>query len=205
MVRLHNSPLPDNPEEFGNSDALGNLQDAGHVGALFVDGCKSWTSTRYAMQYLLPRMRPGAPVIFQDYGWYTCFWITSFTYALREFLELETYVDATYVYKIKRGVTAAEINKRFAGTPMEMGETFFAEAAAYLMSQSQASGDLRGELISQLHHVAALVTIGRRRSAAEFLKRVDVQRYAAFAEMIRGCIKSPTYLPGGKQLLWDGA
>ena len=157
------------------------------------------------MQYLLPRMRPGAPVIFQDYGWYTCFWITSFTYALREFLELETYVDATYVYKIKRGVTAAEINKRFAGTPMEMGETFFAEAAAYLMSQSQASGDLRGELISQLHHVAALVTIGRRRSAAEFLKRVDVQRYAAFAEMIRGCIKSPTYLPGGKQLLWDGA
>ena len=72
-----------------------------------------------------------------------------------------------------------------------------------------AGGDLLGldavELIAQLHQIGALMTIGRRDAAARILKALDVPRYARFAMMIRGCLKSPTYLPGGKQLLWKEA
>lgn len=205
LVHLHNSPLPDRPEEIDDTTSLACLADESALGALFIDGCKSWASTHYAMKFLLPRTRVGAPVIFQDYGWYTCFWITSATHALREFLELETRADATYVFRLKRTATADDVARRLGRTPDEMSETFFRKAAAALFEASRQSGDLRGELIAQLHHIAALVTIGRRSAAADLLKKVDVRRYAAFAYMIRGCLKSPTYRPGGKGITWNEA
>jgi hypothetical protein len=204
-VHLHNSPLPDRPEEVSTSKSLDVLADGREISAVFVDGCKSWASTHYAMKFLLPRLREGAPVIFQDYGWYTCFWITSFVHALREYLEPAGRVDATYVFRLKKTITAEGIERRFALTPHEMGETFFRKAAAALLERSRRELDLRAELIAQLHQVAALVTIGRRGAAADVLKRMDVKRYAIFAYMIRGCLQSPTYLPGGKQVLWKEA
>lgn len=204
-VRLHNSPLPDLPDEIDASTALSNLEGQDGLGALFIDGCKSWASTHYAMKFLLPRTRVGAPVIFQDFGWYTCFWITAVTHALREFLDYESRADATYVFRLKKPVTADGVAKRFARTPIEMGETFFRKSAAALLEHSRRDLDLRAELIAQLHHVAALVTIGRRSAAADIIRRLDAHRYAAFAHMISGCLKSPTFLPGGQQLLWHEA
>ena len=205
LVQLHNSPLPDLPGEIDTSRSLDVLNTTGELTAVFVDGCKSWASTHYAMKFLLPRLRTGTPVIFQDFGWYTCFWITSVVHALRDFLEWDTHADATYVFHLKRPITANDVAKRFACTPLEMSETFFRKASAALFERSQLHQDLRGELIAHLHHVAALMTINRRGAAADILKRLDVRRYAAFAGMIRGCLKSPTYLPGGKQILWKEA
>ncbi|HEX2860640.1 MAG TPA: hypothetical protein VHN79_03330 [Lacunisphaera sp.] len=205
LMQLHNSPLPDRPEEIDTSHSLDFLSDKGEIAALFVDGCKSWASTHYAMKFLLPRMPVGAPVIFQDFGWYTCFWISSFTHAMREFLTPESHVDSTYTFRLTRPIAESDVIKRFARTPVEMSETFFRKSAAALIERSRRELDLRAELIAQLHHVAALMTIGRRSAAADILKALDVKRYAAYASMIRGCIKSPTYLPGGKQILWKEA
>lgn len=205
LVHLHNSPLPDLPCEIDGSNSLNVLNTAGELTAVFIDGCKSWASTHYAMKFLLPRLRPGTPVIFQDFGWYTCFWITSVVHALRDFLEWDINADATYVFHLKRPITENDVVKRFARTPLEMGETFFRKASAALFERSQRQQDLRGELIAQLHHVAALITINRRGAAADILKRLEVRRYAAMAYMIRGCLKSPTYLPGGKELRWNEA
>jgi hypothetical protein len=205
LVRLHNSPLPDRPEDIDGSGSLDFLADQGELAALFVDGCKSWASTHYAMKFLLPRLSPGAPVMFQDFGWYTCYWISSAAHALREFLTPESQVDSTYTFRLTRPITANDVAKRLARTPVEMGETFFRKSAAALLERSRQAGDLRGELIAQLHQVAALMTIGRRGAASDILKALEVRRYAAFANMIRGCIKSPTYLPGGKQILWKEA
>jgi hypothetical protein len=202
LIEAHNSPLPDRPDEVAGSTALDRLADETALGALFIDGCKSWASTQYAMSFLLPRTRVGAPVIFQDYGWYTCFWISSFTHALADALELETAADATYVFRLVRPVTAAEVRRRFALTPQAMGRPFFRAAAARLLETSTARGDRRGELIAHLHHVAALATLDRRADAAALLRALDVRRYAAFVGMIRGCIQSPTYRPGGERILW---
>ncbi len=205
LIRLHNSPLPDLPQEIDRSRALDCLNEVGDFSALFIDGCKSWASTHYAMKYLLPRTRPGSAVIFQDFGWYTCFWISCFTYALRDYLQLESRADATYHFRLTKPVTAGQVAARFAHTADEMGEKFFSEAAAYLFEASQRTGDLRGELIAQLHHIGALVTLNRKNTAAQLLQKLEVKRYAAWAGMMRGCVKSPTYRPGGKQILWKDA
>ncbi len=202
LIEAHNSPLPDRPDEVAASTALERLADESALGAVFIDGCKSWASTQYAMSFLLPRTRIGAPVIFQDYGWYTCFWISSFTHALADALELETSADATYVFRLTRAVSAAEVRRRFTVTPQAMGRAFFRAAANRLAETSRARGDVRGELIAQLHHIAALATLDRRGDAAALLRALDVRRYAAFVGMIRGCIQSPTYRPGGERILW---
>lgn len=202
LIRLHNSPMPDLPEEIDGSKALGCLRPLGMLGGVFIDGCKSWASTHYALTFLLPRLPVGAPIAFQDFGWFTCFWISSAVHALRDHLELVTHADSTYVFRLKRAVTAEQVAQFYARTPDEMGEEFFARAAAELYVHSQERGDLRGELIAQLHHVAALVTLDRRAEAARLLNALDVRRYIAFRNMIQGCIKSPTYFPGGRQLLW---
>lgn len=204
-IHLHNSPMPDLPGEIAGSTALDCLATETALGGVFIDGCKSWAATQYAMDFLLPRTRVGAPVIFQDFGWYTCFWISSFAYVLRDALVLETNVDSTYSFRLTRAVAAGEISQRFARTPDEMGEKFFAEAAAFLEASCRQRADLRGELIAKLHHIAALVSIGRKRQAAALLQRLDVRRYAAFANLIRGCIKSPTYRPGNIPILWKDA
>jgi hypothetical protein len=205
FLHLHNSPLPDVPEAVATSTSLDVLASHLEISAVFVDGCKSWASTHYAMKFLLPRMQPGAPVIFQDFGWYTCFWISSFTHAFRDFLELESYIDATYVFRLKRTPTSEDVARRFPRTPAELGEMFFVKAGAALLEASRQRNDLRGELIAQLHQIGALMTINRRAAAATVLKAINVQRYAQFAFMIRGCLKSPTYLPGGKQISWKEA
>ena len=202
LIEAHNSPLPDRPDEIAAATALDRLADETALGALFIDGCKSWASTQYAMSFLLPRTRLGAPVIFQDFGWYTCFWISSFTHALADVLEFETAADATYVFRLRRAVSAADVRRRFAATPQAMGRAFFRNAASRLLESSRARGDLRGELIAQLHHIAALATLDRRADAAALLRSLDVRRYAAFVGMIRGCIQSPTYRPGGEQIRW---
>jgi hypothetical protein len=202
LVRLHNSPLPDRPEEIDGSTALGFLAGQSQLGALFIDGCKSWASTHYAMRYLLPRTRIGARVIFQDFGWYTCFWITSVVYALREFLQFESRADATYVFRLTRPVTAIDVANRFGRTPDEMGEAFFHTAAAALFEHSRRTGDLRGELISRLHLIAALATMEQKPAAARLLLETDARRYAPFASLIVGCLKSPTYRPGGQPITW---
>jgi hypothetical protein len=205
LIRLHNSPLPDFPADVAGSMSLDVLRDEAALGAVFIDGCKSWASTHYAMAFLLPRTRVGAPVIFQDFGWYTCFWISSFTHALRDVLELETRADATYAFRLTREISAEKIAARFPKTPAELGDKFFKAASAALFERSRRAGDLRGELVAQLHHVAALATLGQKPQAAAILQKLDVRRYAADAMLMRGCIKSPTYLPGGKPILWKEA
>lgn len=196
------SPMPDLPEEIDGSQALAVLRDDRDLTALFIDGCKSWAGTRYAMEFLLPRTRVGAPVIFQDFGWYTCFWISSFTHALEDVLELQQSVDATYIFTLKTAVSAETIAQRFARTPAEMGANFFRHASLALMRRSLGRRDVRGALIAQLHLVAALATIGRKPEAATILKRIDPRQYPPYARMISGACQSPTYRPGGRSILW---
>jgi hypothetical protein len=202
LLRLHNRELPDYPGKVDSSTALDLLKDAGPLAALFVDGCKSWSSTLYAMRTLLPKMRPNAPVIFQDFGWYTCYWVSAFVHALRDYFELETSVDSTYFFRLVRPITADVINQRFATTPEKMGLDFFYESSQALLESSLLANDRRGELIAQLHLVAALVSMHRKDLAAAVLKKVEARRYLAHIDMIQGCLRSPTYWPDGTKIEW---
>ena len=202
LLCAHSSPLPDFPQEVAGANSLNILSDDYNLGALFIDGCKSWASTHYAMKFLLPRTRPGARLIFQDYGWYTCFWISAFVYAFKEKLNWHEHVDATYVFSLKTPITSAEIEAHFATTPDAMGPQFFKDCCLYLLKDSIARRDIRGALIAQLHFVAALATIGRKPDALKTLKAIKPHEYGNLTSMILGSLKSPTYGPGNKPILW---
>lgn len=203
LIEAHSSPMPDFPEEIDTSTALACFDSDHALSALFIDGCKSWASTYYAMKFLLPRTLVGAPIIFQDFGWYTCFWISAVVHALDDVLEWHEHADSTYVFRLKTPISAEEVARRFAKTPEEMGPAFFQKSSTALFQRSQLHGDRRGALIAQLHHVAALVTIGRKDRAAAVLKNINVREYANHLDMIQGCIKSPTYRADGKPIRWN--
>lgn len=202
LMEIHDSPMPDLTDEVASSKALDCLAETKDLGAVFIDGCKSWASTYYAMKFLLPRTRLHAPVIFQDFGWYTCFWISSFVYALRDVLTYEKHADSTYVFRLTKAVSEAGIAKRFKPTPEAMGGVFFQQADDYLFTQCQARNDSRGALIARLHHIAALATTHRLDAAAKILKSINPYEYQAHVNLIQGCLKSPTYRPGGEPILW---
>jgi hypothetical protein len=205
LLVVHSSPLPDFPEELPGASALAPLEAESDLAALFIDGCKSWAATHYAMRFLLPRTRLGAPIIFQDYGWYTCFWISAFAFALDDALELKRWVDSTYVFTLKRNVSADEIVQRFAEKPEDMGIDFFKRSCLALMKRSVARKDLRGGLVAQLHLVAALATLGREAEARAILTKIDPTPYGRLGRMIEGSKKSPTYRPGNRPIAWSVA
>jgi hypothetical protein len=202
LVRPYNSKLPDTVDQIETSTALNILSDEKEISAIFIDGCKSWASTYYTFKFLLPRIKLGTPIFFQDFGWYTCFWITSLVYSLREYLELKFNIDSTYVFILKKIITQEEFKEKFKTSPSDMGLNYFQDSATYLYKTSIRNNDLRGELIAQLHHIAALITLNKRDLAIDILRNIDVYRYIDFADMMNGCLLSPTYLPGGQQLFW---
>lgn len=205
LVRLHDSPLPDTPAELPTAASFACIDDGTPISALFVDGCKSWTSTYFALLTLLPRLPAGAPVIFQDFGWYTCYWISAAAHALRDLFEFVSAVDTTYVFCTRRALHAEDIVQRLKPTPEAMGEAFFGQAATALLADSVRRQDLRGELVAKLHLVAALISLGHKRQAADVLKSINPRRYPAHVDMIAGCLKSPTYHSGSTPILWDDA
>ncbi len=202
ILHVHDSPMPDYPQEVNSSTALDCFNGETALGAVFIDGCKSWASTHYAMKYLLPRTRLNAPIIFQDFAWYTCYWISAFVYALRDYFTYEKHADSTYVFRLKQAVSEKEITKLFTTTPEAMGALFFQQADDYLFTQSQARNDNRGALIARLHHIAALASTQRLDAAAKILKSINPYDYKAHVDLIKGCLSSPTYRPCGKKILW---
>ena len=199
LIRIHNAVLPDNPEDIIASEALGPIKEK-QISGLFVDGCKSWASTVYVLQQALPKMKPGDLVIFQDFGWHTCFWISSMVYALRDFLTYQEYADSTYIFRVAQTPTESDILYRCPVRPEHLGASFFSEAATQLATDCRARGDLRGELIAHLHQVAALATIGEKDKALKILKSINLEHFNSFLWMIQMSLDSPTYLPGGQKI-----
>jgi hypothetical protein len=56
-------------------DLLKYVPNGTKFGAVFVDGFKSWESTYSGMKALVPFVRPGTLLIFQDFSWCTCYWL----------------------------------------------------------------------------------------------------------------------------------
>lgn len=70
--------LPNRPDEKIDEEKLLSISENTLIDAVFVDGCKSWFSTKYFMKEVCKVANIGTYFIFQDYCWYTCFWISAF-------------------------------------------------------------------------------------------------------------------------------
>jgi hypothetical protein len=202
LVERRDKPLPDTPEEARTASGLFELDEGVELDAVFVDGCKSWYGTKYFMRAALDATRPGSHAIFQDYGWYTCFWIPAFVHAMGGDLTLTSWVDSTYAFHVAGPITAADVDARYPDTPDELGAAWFDDAFAAMGAAAAERGDGRAQTVLAVQNAAALAYLGELDEARGRLQAVRARaRFSALRPTIDAALRSPTYRPGGEQIL----
>mgnify|MGYP001438481449 CR=1 FL=1 len=89
--------LPDIPSEAIDLDVIFEYDTS----VFFVDGCKSWYSTKWFIYESIKYASNGAYYLFQDYGRFTCFWIPFVLHLLSDKFEFLLSVDTTQVFVLK--------------------------------------------------------------------------------------------------------
>jgi hypothetical protein len=170
--------------------------------AVFVDGCKSWYGTKWFLTEAGRRTAVGCWYVFQDYGWYTCFWLPAFLGVMGDHLDLVMFVDGTYAFQLRRPLAAAEIDRRFPDETAQLAKPAFARAFAELLDAARARGDRRAQVVLTLQHAAALATGGLRDEARQRIEEIGRHPSArGFEEWVAAARRSPTYGPGGVEIL----
>jgi hypothetical protein len=195
---LHN-PLPDRPEDVG-MEGMFRADPIRHYTAVFVDGCKSWYSTKYLVKELLPCISPGCRFFFQDYGWFTCFWIPTFIARFPSVFEPFGYAEGTYAFTYRGNLSSEIIDASFPDTPHDICPDEFCVIFDQLAAAAAAEQNLRAEMMANLQHVASLAYCGHidqaRRRMIEIGGRWDFQNQ--FPSILASALTSPTYTPEKK-------
>lgn len=201
LVERRDRPLPDTPEEARDAERLFALDEGVEFDAVFVDGCKSWYGTKYFMGAALDAAQPGSHVIFQDYGWYTCFWIPAFVHAMGGGFALTSFVDSTYAFHVTARLTAAEVEAAFPDTPEQLGPAWFDDAFGRMRADAVRRGDERAQDVLVLQNAAALAYLGQTDEARLRIRDLRSRsRFSALRPTIDAALRSPTYRPGGEPI-----
>ena len=161
-------PLPETPEEARERPPSFRLPADGALSAFFVDGCKSWYSTKYFLRQALPRSTPGAHFLFQDYGWYTDFWVPAVVHMTRGALTLVSYVDQTYAFQLVEPV--ADLDALVPDTAEEVGASALASGFDQLVEEASRRDDARAVVVHGIQAAAALAYVGAKDDARRRLR-----------------------------------
>jgi hypothetical protein len=200
LIERRAEPLPDTPAERGGGEVL-SLEEVERSEAFFVDGCKSWYATKHFAREAASIASPGAWFLFQDYGWYTCFWLPSLVHSLGDLLALRFQVEGTYAFQLVGPLTGAEVDQRFPDVPDQVDfDLIFSDLAR----DAVIRGDVRGSVMSQLQHAAALTYVGDVDTARRLIRKARRRhRFSGFRSLIDAAAVAPTYRPGGKKIYLD--
>jgi len=172
LVSAATAELPDSRAQEATLATPLVLPESCEFGCVLVDGCKSWYATKAFLRQVAPRIPRGAHLAFQDYGWFTCFWIPAFAHGLRDCLELVAHVDATYVFQLVRPLDAGRIERDFPDDPADLGVTGILGLFGELQAQACARSDVEARVFYSLQEIAALRAIGASQMAAVQLERL---------------------------------
>lgn len=198
LVEMNERALPETPQELSSLENLFTLDGGLEYDAVFVDGCKGWYSTKHFMREAAKVTRPGAYFIFQDYGWYTCFWISTFLAVMGEYFTLVASVDNTYTFQLVKPLDVKELEGVFPDSPQVLGESFFNSLFNQLIEQAAVKDDSYAQFVHNLHHAAALAYLGNREGARAKLTELASRPYPpGYRNLIQCSLKSPTYTPEG--------
>lgn len=202
-IEVVEKPVPDTArEEADNSRQWFEIPANADVTACFVDGCKSWYGTRYFMEKTVPRVKPGTPFIFQDFSQHTCFWLPAFIGVFQDAFALTFYCDSTYAFVLTRPLTVEEIRARFPETPELFGAAEFDKLFDRLVDDALRRDDERSLLMYRVQHAAALAYCGLNAKARNMLLALkDSALGAGHDELFAEALRSPTYRPGGQEVV----
>lgn len=189
--------VPDLPEQESSGHWM--TLPAGFVtDSVFIDGCKSWYGTKAFMRRIASAAIPGSMFLFQDYGWYTCFWLGAFVQAFRDRFEPVGNVDNTYVFRLERPLTIAEIEARFPDSPEQCGATRLSELLEARIAEATERHDHFGRIRHTLHLAAALAYVDRKDEAREVLRSAErLPGIDPHRGVIEAAWRAPTYTPTG--------
>lgn len=172
--------------------------------AVFIDGCKSWYSTKYFMSKICEVTQPGTYFLFQDYGWYTCFWIPAFLQLFKNYFKPINSVDSTHIFQLIQPLTSQVIEQLCPDDPRSnaaMSKVQIDEIFTQLITAAQSKSKIYTALIYTIQHSAALSYIGFIDEAKLKLSSLFTQTWAKDClQIIQAALNSPTYLPDGQPI-----
>jgi hypothetical protein len=200
LVQSHVAYLPGSPGDApATGEPLFEPPEDRRYSLVFIDGCKSWYGTRYCFERLASCIEPGSPVIFQDYGWYTCFWLPAFVGALADHFRLVAHVDDTYAFELTKALSPATVVERFPAHPRDVGRDAFDDLFLRLGIDAGERSDMHSVVSLTIQHAGALAYLGLLDEAREhieaLLSRPELFPYRR--RFIEPALRSPTYTPEG--------
>lgn len=164
--------LPDSrTEEATLADPI-RLPDGQRFDLVFVDGAKSWYGMKSLLRTLAPRVTGGAHLVFQDYGWYTCFWVSAALQLLGDHFELTAYVDATYAFQLVKRLEADTVERLIPDSPADLGAERLEQLFCNLGRGAAERSDIDAFLFHALHEASALRHLGQPERATNRLREL---------------------------------
>jgi hypothetical protein len=195
LLRSHVAYLPNFPGDLpGDGATLFEAPDR-VFSLVFVDGCKSWYGTKYWIERICDRVPRGSHFVFQDYGWYTCFWLPALVGSLPEHFRLVAHVDDTYAFELLREIDTATVDAHFPDDPSDVGIDGFDDIFMRLGIDAGDRSDVRSMVSLAIQHAGALATLGHKEEArqhiAQLRSRPEFLRFRP--RFIDPALRAPTY------------
>jgi hypothetical protein len=192
----HTAALPGTPEDEQTMADLFAPDPEATWNLLLVDGCKSWYGTRYFLEKTAAAIPAGSHIMMQDYGWYSCFWLTSMVGLWPERFRLIAHIDATYGFEVSAPIDPAEVRDGFPVSPEALGAPGFDDLYGDLLRRAEGLADSRLRVALTLHNAAAHAYLDDKERARAMIDALAQEPWAApHRGHIEAARRRPTYRP----------
>ena len=200
LVDAHVAYLPGAPGDVpAGGEPVFEPPEGRRYSLVFIDGCKGWYGTRHCFERLAPLIEPGSHLVFQDYGWFTCFWLPTFIGVLPDHFRLVAHVDDTYAFELLRPLDTRTVRARFPRHPREFGRDAFDDLFMRASIEAGERSDVHAIVALTIQHAGALAYLGlldeARAHISAMLGRPELYSYRQ--RFIGPALHSPTYTPEG--------
>jgi hypothetical protein len=194
LLKFEDKVLPGTPDESLKLGNLFHLPTNLEFDAIFIDGCKSWYGTKHFMSKVCQRTNVGTYFLFQDYGWYSCFWIPVFLQIFKHYFRLVSYVNSTYIFQLTHSLSLESIHQAFPDEIKSSDKALLDQLFSELLLAAQNRQDVRAMLMHTIQHGAALSYIGCLDEAKVKIASLLTQSWAQdYKNLIEAALKKPTY------------
>jgi hypothetical protein len=123
------------------------------VKVFFIDGCKGWYGTKHFAREATTATTAKSWLIFQGYGWYTCFWLPSLVRAWQ--CSCTPFLRGQHLRGSNHPESASGRDRR-AIPPIRPRNGSKSELLGRPAARRRPIADPRAEVVHELQHTAAL-------------------------------------------------
>jgi hypothetical protein len=198
LVVSHTGALPGSPEDEDTMSDLYVPEPGRTWDLLLADGLKSWYGTRYWMQHTADAIPAGSHLLFQDYAWYSCFWLSALIGLFADRFELVAHIDTTYAFRLTRAIEPSEVLDVYPPAPHDLGTDGIDELWRHLAEQSEPMAGTLLPVALTIHHAGALAYVGDTERARSIIDGLLARPESGpWRQNVENARLSPTYSPAG--------